>query len=255
MNDQSDIPVPIDAFIVLDLDRTLLNTDALMDLLFEQLSQTDGTNTEEVQAAKNVSYAHKGKSFDVTTLIDDRFGDGTFERLHQQIIAMAHDVDMRKRLLYAGASDLIETLESAGSYYSILTHGSQEFQSDKLRLLGALTDRLEPPFNAYITTETNKAEWINRQWQRDRARFMVPNDVYRQRSVAAQSIIVIDDKRTNLETTNEHIKGILVDNDTHPAEGTLSVLDIAMHLSMWEGKFDEIARHYTLSDRLGIDKS
>jgi hypothetical protein len=222
-------PRDVEAFAVLDLDRTLLNTDALVDAMFLALLN-HGIGEEQVQIDLMFVNSKAGQSFSLMEYFIAEHGRPLYELVMQDVTDLAAtDERFAHRLLIPGTIGLLDALDESDIPYMIMTFGETENQEFKLRLLSASLDKQRNELNALITSEPKKADWIMSTWMGEDGRFHVPSLAPAQTPLIADEVIVVDDKAHNVRSDGKSY-GILVDNTDEPVPGTVSTLDIAVAL-------------------------
>lgn len=221
-----------DVYVVLDLDRTLLDTTKLV-LLVAQILNALGVS--KVELAK--IYAHirqqDGNQFDYNVYMREVLGDETVNAMIDQLTKQLESGDIdASELFYDGVAETFDALDTAGIPYGIVTAGGEETQTLKLTLLRAVFKRNIP---ARIVASTGKAMLAQEGWYvPNQSEFIVPKDLSAGDSVVAQRIAVVDDKPENLVTDNKHIATYLIDNTRQVGKDTLTMVEFAKMVS--EGK-------------------
>ena len=204
MNDKETLGSTPDFLYVLDLDRTLINSQVAADAVY-QAAEENGISKSELEELQKQVEGSNG-SFDVLEAIKQKLSEATsaeetdeeasadeLETKLATIKARFLDVIDRDALLYDGAQALIEQLESEDIYipYVIATYGGEDWQKWKLEAAG-LIDK------DYIvtTTELEKGAWIAREWLQDDGMYVPPlEEGERKQRLKAKHVVVVDDKR------------------------------------------------------------
>jgi hypothetical protein len=227
MTDYEQEPRFVDTFVVLDLDRTLLETDALVELLCMQLLN-HGISREQIDADLLFIHRQKGASFKLLDFFEAQYGKGLFDIVKREILELAKNGELKEGLLCEGAPELIGKLGASSTPFCVLTYGEEHSQRFKLELVEQLFGQDEVQLHAVVTKETNKAAWIEKNWQHDESgRVVVPNDGYASSELRATTVVVIDDKLSNLKSGDDRIRGILVNNGNDRPKDSLSTADVA----------------------------
>lgn len=179
-----------------DLDRTLMRTDTAFGLI-SHAAADHGVPGDVLEAEKRAVEASRG-SFDVLGHISGQVGSDTLEQIKEEFVAHADPGN----LLYDGAVELFDTLERRGAPYLILTYGGQDWQALKLKAAG-LFDRRH-----LITDEKDKGRLIAGWKQADSGLYVPPTDDGPE--LAAESVVLIDDKPSSFDGLPGDCKGILV---------------------------------------------
>lgn len=236
-------PRHVETMAILDLDRTLLNTPVLVDMLLLQLHD-HGFEPNEVRTHMEFIHSQAGASLSLRSFFEANFDDGEslYASVWQDILDLAKAEEaLRHELLYVGTAELLDTLEQKDIPYAILTFGNELDQSLKLKLTRTLLEREEDGLSATITQVPNKARWVESEWV-EHDGLQVPADIYGREPIVAENVVIADDKRTNLEATNPNVKGVLVDN-TGATEGAMTIVELAAAIADGEHLVD-LARHH-----------
>lgn len=175
-------------FYVLDFDRTLADTDKLLEVFMQVADKYVAISREQIEEA-DADIKARGDSFDTAGYVrdylieQDRLGD--WDQLVKQYIHESHALDM----LLPGALELIEYLEKAGARYGILTYGNPLWQRLKLSAAG---------FNhvPHIVTTTKEKGLLIRSWQDDEGVFHLPHELG---GGIADAVVLIDDKAVSFD--------------------------------------------------------
>lgn len=224
-------PRTVDTFAVIDLDRTLLNTDVLAELLYSQLHEY-GFTPEQVAVELSFIQQQTGKSFPLFDHISKTHGSELLENILEKTLLLAEDGDLdADTLLCKGAAQLLELLERKDVPHAILTYGNELDQAFKLSLVRKLLRKTEQELPAAITDEPRKAAWIAATWDDiDQGAIAIPGPIAAIDGLRAHTIIIIDDKLSNLESDSKSVKGILVNNTESAPAGHMSTSDLVRHI-------------------------
>lgn len=224
------LPRNVDTFAVLDLDRTLLNTGTLVDLMCMQLLH-HGVTMDQIK--KDIDFVHRsdGLSFSMLDFIEAQYGPARYTAVMHEIEAQVKDGLLTDQLLCRGTNEMLTALEANDIPYAVLTYGEPVNQQFKLTLLRHMVRRSEARLHAAVTDKTKKAAWISGdEWAAEGAEgFAVPASIFPQAALHARYVVVVDDKPSNLESDNAAVMGILVDNG--PDDGALTTADVARLLN------------------------
>lgn len=209
-------------FVVLDLDRTLFDTDTFVEYIWRLLPGF-AIGVQELEDLKAYEISQRGKQLDLIQEISRRFkGRLSIDELTARMADIGGE-----ELLYRGVSELLVELKQNDVPTMIMTYGSQASQEMKLQLMRlSLGKGAEMPYST-IVTHQRKAAWLAEQCvqAQDGAR-VVPKELYDGKSIAAQQIVVVDDKKSNLEAPlAEGIGGMLIDNDGTSGAGAAVGID------------------------------
>ncbi len=223
-------PRSVETFAVLDLDRTLMNSGVLTDLLCMQLLNHD-VSIDQIR--KDIDFVRRsdGMSFSTLDFILAQYGTAKYTSVMHEIEEIVKEGGLKDELLCNGTIELLNALEAQDVPYAVLTYGERINQEFKLTLLRHMVNRSARQLHATVTSESNKASWIaSGEWKVEGENgFTVPAFIYPQADLHANYVVVIDDKLSNLESDDDAVLGILVDN----AKGTnaLSTAEVARLLT------------------------
>lgn len=181
-------PSSLSTFYVLDFDRTLADSDKLLQVFIEVTNQYIDLPMELVEKI-DADVKSKGDSFDTATYVRDqlRASDaiGQWDKLQQQFIHQSRALNM----LLPGADKLLAVLDAHKYRYGILTYGNPLWQHLKLSASG---------FNRVpriVTTDKHKGKLIA-SWRQDDDIFHLPSEFG---GGEAERIILIDDKAASFD--------------------------------------------------------
>ena len=207
-------PEVVPVFVVLDMDNTLFasnNFTPYLSKLFNLNGEEQAKLMETVETQSGQGFnllAHLRKHYGAKVNSDlDFSGEGgsslDYKRIADAILA-GLDIDAcRDQLLVPGARKLIDALRQQAVPYEILTTGDEEYQNIKLAVMKRLLDLSDLP--AHVVNEGNvpdKSAMIDKLWNQNDKCFVLWN------GVAAERVVVVDDKRTNLATQHDGIQCI-----------------------------------------------
>lgn len=220
-------PRHVETFAVIDLDRTLLDTSTLVDMLLLQLHD-HGYDARQVSGFIDFIHSRTGSSLSLREFFESSIEDGEvlYGTVKQELLQLAEGGELTDELLYAGAAELLDTLDETDVPFAILTYGDVADQDFKLSLLRMLTSRQIGELHATITTEREKARWISHTWSQD-GLLHVPDDIYGHAPIVADSVVVLDDKPQNLHSESSAVRGILIDNH-HQSAGSISIVELVV---------------------------
>lgn len=177
----------IDTFYIVDFDRTLVDSDKLLEVFIAVTNQYINLPIERIKKI-DADIKAKGDSFDTASYVRDALRDQDeieiWDRLQKQFIHESHALNM----LLPGASDLLEYLESNDDKFGILTYGNPLWQHLKLTASG---------FNhvpRIVTYDKYKGVVISR-WLTDNI-FHLPEEFG---GFDAERVVLIDDKAASFE--------------------------------------------------------
>jgi len=190
----------VERFIVLDLDRTLLDTDAYVDLLVRALLPEKLHNEVRAKLAGTI-----GQSFDGLAYILQRAGLDYQAATNQVMRSLNNDNGLT--LPMPGAAELIAFLDTAGEHFGILTTGTVPNQQLKLKAFYAVIGVIIP---AEITSTPDKSiDFIENR--REGSGFNIsPTLSGAANGLHARTVVIIDDKQTNLTADHPGVIAIHV---------------------------------------------
>jgi len=207
-----------------------MNSGVLTDLLCMQLLNHD-VSIDQIR--KDIDFVRRsdGMSFSTLDFILAQYGTAKYTSVMHEIEEIVKEGGLKDELLCNGTIELLNALEAQDVPYAVLTYGERINQEFKLTLLRHMVNRSARQLHATVTSESNKASWIaSGEWKVEGENgFTVPAFIYPQADLHANYVVVIDDKLSNLESDDDAVLGILVDN----AKGTnaLSTAEVARLLT------------------------
>jgi FMN phosphatase YigB (HAD superfamily) len=170
-------------FFIVDFDRTLVDSDKLLEIFIAVAEQYIEIPIEQIQAADH-DMKLRGDSFDTAGFVRDHLAENEqgdlWPDLEKQFIHESRSLNY----LLPGAVELLEWLAANGKRYGILTFGNPLWQHLKLTAAG---------FNHVrhiIMVQKEKGKFIS-SWQKQDGVFRVPDALGR---ADADTIVMIDDK-------------------------------------------------------------
>lgn len=185
-------PVPLNPdpqpFYIIDFDRTLADSDKLLEVFLGIAGQYLTIPRAQIDAA-DADVKARGDSFDTATFVRDRLAEqnesGQWEKLEKQFIHESRALNM----LLPGAIEILTYLEENHKRFGILTYGNPLWQHIKLTAAG---------FNhvpRIVMTTKQKGDLVS-SWQRDDGMFDLPNEFG---GGKATMIIMCDDKAVSFD--------------------------------------------------------
>lgn len=175
-------------YYIVDFDRTLVDSDKLLEVFIEISQEYVEIPAEQIEAADR-DVKQRGDSFDTAGYIRDRLKeDGREEEWANLEKKFIHESRSLNYLL-PGAAELLEWLAANGKRYGILTYGNPLWQRLKLTAAG---------FNhiRHIILEQKEKGKLISSWQRQDGVFRIPDELGRG---SAGKIILIDDKAVSFD--------------------------------------------------------
>jgi FMN phosphatase YigB (HAD superfamily) len=211
-----------DIFYIVDFDRTLADSDKLLDVFLGVAGQYLDIPRSQIDAA-DADVKARGDSFDTASYVRGRLDDqdehGKWEQLEKQFIHESRAFNM----LLPGAAELLAYFEEHNKRFGVLTYGNPLWQHLKLTASG---------FNHIrrIVLETKEKGKLVGSWQQDSGLFKLPQEFG---GGEAQSIVMIDDKAVSFDG----FPGV-------PSEGYY-VVDLERILPSQEGSIPANVHHAT----------
>lgn len=193
--------------VALDIDRTILNTTKFVSILYEE-SLRAGASPAIIELLKSEEISSRGNSFDVISKLSF---NGILPKI-ESLYTYSED------LLYKGVIDLLTSLRHDEVPFVLLTYGNKDAQEYKIRIIEHIVGF---HLQYHITNEQNKSNLLERI--EDDGIFKIPIDNAPDH-ICASSVILVDDKLSNLQTSHSRIHTILICNDmdlTSPHTGIL----------------------------------
>jgi len=177
---------PVPQFAVIDFDRTMGKTNALMSR-FYALAESFGINTKTILDAQNATEAHKRpsgehKPFDPLPLLRKALGNdqNKINEFKEHFINAADPP-----VMYDDVAPFLEKLRLNNIEYGVLTYGvSKEWQEWKLAASGYRGRKI-------ITTNEDKGDVVNGWF--DDGIFKIEDEEHE--TIRAYSVCIIDDKK------------------------------------------------------------
>lgn len=220
-------PRIVDEVAVLDLDRTLLNTSAVTQLMLASMAR-HGVGEDRINQAIEYVEAQKGNSFHLFDYIEHEFSVTTLEAIVEEIMQDdALTLALKDDLLCPGADKLVYALEDQGTPAMILTFGEHNYQSFKIDLFRKLIHKTNKELPGIVTDTANKSMWVKENWfNRTDELGEVPVEIMGN-SLLARVVSIVDDKSSHLQSTDQRVVGVLVDNHVPRTKGVISTLELA----------------------------
>ncbi len=193
-----------DTLVVIDVDRTLFETNLFSEAVFTILDRQG--MKEDARVLGEIVEHNTGNTFDLMREVEKL---GMYPSADDLVVAVNG-----RPFLYVGVDELLNVLGKSGIATMILTYGGLSGQRLKLEIISRELESKGlslPP--SIITQESRKAEWIDTAWERaENGRFIVPEGVPGLSGRSFSRIVILDDKTSNLETSNDGIEGVKIDN-------------------------------------------
>lgn len=212
----------LDTFYILDFDRTLADSDKLLEVFIAVANQYTDISYEQIKKI-DADIKAKGDSFDTAKYVRDRLMNtdslAQWHQLEKQFIHESRSLNM----MLPGAIELLKFFDKRGEQYGILTYGNPLWQHLKLSACGFNHIR------RIVTTNKRKGALIS-SWQQSDGTFALPSEYG---NWFAERIVLVDDKAVSFE-----------EFPGKPSSG-YQVLDYASALPAQLGKVPGNVRHVT----------
>lgn len=224
-------PRIVEEVAILDLDRTLIHSSFVVELVLAELVHY-GVSLERVGSAINYVESQAGSSFELFDYIEREFSPQVLAAVVSSVQKGEAMLDeaMRNRLLCDGADALIDALEDRRVPYVILTYGEDRYQNFKIALFNGLINRLPGSVPAIVVNANNKSHWVQDSWFKSSEGELgeIPRGVIQEGAVLPRSVTIIDDKKEHLNSDDDRILGILVNNESlAQSSGAMSTRAVA----------------------------
>lgn len=220
--------VSISKFYIIDLDRTLFDTEKNADF-FAQAVRKHSVETAEKLLEKVKKFALMGESFGMRQFVVEALGEEKTAEIEASYLEMTAHED----LFNPGAEKFLKVLLSKpGVNFGILTYGSAPGQLLKLKA-GKLA---EAPH--IVTLEKFKGEYIS-TWQQPDGTFLLPKE-FQTRGEVTENLVLIDDKALSFEFLPESVRGYWY----RPSKSLYSDGEVADNVKVVESFEDIIASEH-----------
>jgi len=218
-------------FVVFDLDRTLIDTNAFVEVIWRALPKL-GMPGRDIEALKEEELSRRGEQFDLISEIAERVSKSHSK---EQLAALLVEAAESWTIVYGEVAGLLGDLKQYDVPMAIMTYGGELSQQIKLQILAEdlKDEHLMPP--VLIVDHNEKAKWIdqNATIAREGGR-IVPFELSGGDTIIADKIVIIDDKQPNLDVDADDIEGILIDNQSSSHEygikiGELTISQLLRH--------------------------
>lgn len=197
-------------FWLLDLDRTLLDLDVLVQLLYEVLDESGVMPSHELHR-KQTEIEESGGSFSPVAAIIEYGGEALWQAVQLQLIERA-DKDL---LRLSGATQLLHALDAHRRDYAIMTYGVPAWQTLKLQLAGFDTI-------PYIIIDTPQKGQLIDSWRDDNDCFVLPKALgSASKVVCVETLALVDDKQLAFNGLPTQVRGYWVQTGREAALDTV----------------------------------
>jgi len=187
-------------FYIIDLDRTLLDTEKSARLFEDVVADHDvdisHLLTQELERANKL-----GESFSMQSFVADKLPVAELNMIEAAFSERAARID----LLLPHAQKLLDLLDHAQKDYGILTYGSVEGQKLKIRVSGLGT------IPHSITQIAEKGEVIA-SWRNESGQFIIPTELS-PKGLVVEYIVLVDDRVRSFDGLPDNAAGFWVANN------------------------------------------
>lgn len=199
MNEEAN-PSQAQTYYLLDLDRHLVDTIKLSNLLEETLAVTTDIPLTLMREARDRTEM-TGGSFDEVAFLEPvlRNLNHPLERLMEDFIKLSRKHDVFE----SGARELLEMMKALELPFGILTYGGANWQVAKIR--ASQLDKIP-----YLVTPLRQKGEVIKKWQQTDRTFMMPQELYVDKVQRAQTVILLDDKASSFNGLPDEAFGVHV---------------------------------------------
>lgn len=245
------VPKQVEQLVLCDLDRTLIKSDELVDIVQEFLIETKNYSeqtTKDLAELVMSTHQNAGESVQPYGVMRDTYGlELDPSVLADQIIGHFDIELLKKRLLIPGAEYLFDAMSTHNTEYAILTSATDVIgQKFKIALFERLIEQSKIPY--FIINHEAKSQTAEDHWyEEDSGSFKVPkpdNDD-NHGGWQAKKIVIIDDKTKNLRSGTNKVSKILkihVFADGDPVTDAVDLTHVADQLAK-NGQFPDSLRY------------
>ncbi len=190
----------IDEFYIVDFDRTLVDSDKLLEVFIEIAEDYVSISSEQI-AKVHEDVKARGDSFDTASYVRDHLVEAEEGEKWSELEKRYIHESRALNYLLSGATDLLDWLSTHDKRYGILTYGNPLWQRLKLTAAG---------FNHVprIVTEHKHKGRLIRSWRQPDDTFRIPHELG---GGVAGRVILIDDKAVSFdEFPDEPSRGLWV---------------------------------------------
>lgn len=195
-------------FYVLDLDRTLANTEKLYEVLSAVLIRDTNISMDMLNKERGEVEA-RGESFKLINslagLLQSHNSEIDWLQVEQAFIREAHRTE---GVLEPYAAQLLKLLDSKQLPYGIITYGNEAWQLAKLEAAGLLNV-------PHVVTRIKEKGRLLAGWRQEDGSFIIPPAMTHDfNPLTVDSIIFLDDKAVSFKDIPEGVHGVYVRSST-----------------------------------------
>lgn len=187
----------VSTFYILDLDRTLFDTAASVEVMRGVVAMHDADLAAALEQ-RFEEYTQLGESFSMRDFILEQVGEDEMRQIEEKY----HQFGTQRDLLNPGARELIAYIRSkADTAFGILTYGAPLGQAMKIKAAVGLENI---PF--MVTSETFKGALIA-SWRQDDDLYHIPEELG---GYVTKNIVFVDDKPFSFKGLPIDCRGYIV---------------------------------------------
>jgi hypothetical protein len=194
----------VSTYYVLDLDRTLADTQHLYKVLDTVLERDTTVKVDQLYEERAATESEGGvyNTIDhVKRLLADASSDITWQQVQQAFISEAQ---RDKAALEPHAAELLQLLDDNNLPHGILTYGSEAWQLAKIEATGLM----EVP---HLVTQIKEKGRLLAGWKHTDGSFIVPPSMTRDFiPLVVDSIVFLDDKAISFKDIPTGVQGVCV---------------------------------------------
>lgn len=190
-------------FYILDLDRTLANTEKLYTVLDTVLERDTNIKPSQLYEERATAEA-EGHSFSVVgrlrQLLSEDSNEVDWPQVQQAFIAEARRADMFE----PHAAELLHILDERELPYGIITYGNETWQIAKIEASGLK----EVP---HLVTRIKEKGQLLAGWKHSENLFVIPPAMTRNfKPLIVDSLVFLDDKAVSFKNIPTGVRGVFV---------------------------------------------
>lgn len=194
-------------FYALDLDKTLIDTDKLYDVLDIALERHTAINLDDLRKERTAIEMY-GESFDtigrIQQLLTETRSSVSWQEIQQSFVAEAQ----KNEVLEPYAAELLKILDDRNLAYGIITFGHETWQHTKMKAAGLVNV-------PRIVTEIKEKGQILTSWKQTDGSFIIPPAMSHDRiPLHVNSVVFLDDKAISFKDIPEGVRGVCIRSPT-----------------------------------------
>lgn len=190
-------------FYALDLDRTLIDTERLYEVLDIVLGRDTAINLDQLREERMAIETY-GESFNtihrIKQLLVETHSDVNWQHIQRAFIAEARQANM----LEPYAAELLTTLDGKSLPYGIITFGYEAWQLTKMEAAGLMNV-------PRVVTRVKEKGRLLTNWKNTDGSFTIPSVMMCDlKPCAVESIVFLDDKAVSFTDMPIDVRGVFV---------------------------------------------